>query len=123
VTPCSLVGGYKRFGRTYCLCLQVICSSKMLKTTDKTAWCHNPEDHDPQMPYIVFILFTKGNCLNEQSARLDELVTTHLNYAFVLYILRMFLLAECFLMCVNQHNYKNYKHKKYNLICKHPVCY
>jgi hypothetical protein len=40
VTPCNLVSGYKRFGRA-----EVV-------TTYKTAWCHNPEDHNLKSYFV-----------------------------------------------------------------------
>jgi hypothetical protein len=32
--------------------MEVILFSEILVTTYKTMWCHNPEDHFPEMQYI-----------------------------------------------------------------------
>jgi hypothetical protein len=50
VTPCSLVGGYQRFGGKHCLHIHVlevgtIDSSEKLVTNYKPTWCLNSEDH------------------------------------------------------------------------------
>jgi hypothetical protein len=43
-TPCSLLGGYERFGGTYCLCLlgifqrEALCSSEMLIIYSLRSW-------------------------------------------------------------------------------------
>jgi hypothetical protein len=46
VTPCELVGGYQRFGATYCLLkMEEVCCSETLVPTYKSPRRYDPEDH------------------------------------------------------------------------------
>jgi hypothetical protein len=66
VTPCGRVGRYRRFGGTYCLKMETVCSSQTLVSTFKSTRRHNPEDK-----HFKGCENLKSQCINYGNTMID----------------------------------------------------